>query len=90
MTSVQIALIRLRELESLDEARLAAKQNMEFCQARTPRAFDKMVRHRAFKKGEGPYIIDTAYSNGAHHLATTEGNRLDQPIDGKFLKKYFQ
>lgn len=114
MTTEQSALIRLTELESLDETRLAVKQNIEFYQARTAKAFDKMVRQRSFKKvdlvlairrpmrstrnlqgklkpkWEGPNIIDTIYSNGAYHLATAEGNRLDIPINGKFLKRYFQ
>lgn len=40
-------------------------------------------------KWEGPYIIDTVYSNGASHLMTVEGERLKLPINGKFLKKYF-
>lgn len=42
MTSEQNAQIRLRELESLDEVRLTAKQNIEFYQARTSRAFNRL------------------------------------------------
>ena len=38
-------------------------------------------------KWEGPFVIDTVYSNGAYRLITQEGTRQLMPINGKFLKK---
>ena len=45
-------LLRIRELESLDEGRLEPRQNIELYQARMSASFDKMVRQRSFKKKE--------------------------------------
>lgn len=50
MTVEHSALVRLRELESLDEVQLTAKQNIKLYQARTAKAFNKMVRNRSFKQ----------------------------------------
>jgi len=40
-------------------------------------------------KWEGPFIIETVYSNGAYHLATPRGDILMMLVNGKFLKKYY-
>ena len=40
-------------------------------------------------KWEGPFIIDTVYSNGAYRLISLEGAKQLMPINGKFLKKYY-
>ena len=40
-------------------------------------------------KWEGPFVIETVYSNGAYRLITQDGNKLMMPINGKFLKKYY-
>jgi len=40
-------------------------------------------------KWEGPFMVDTVYSNGAYRLANLSSNRLMIPINGKFLKKYY-
>ncbi|KAJ6844563.1 uncharacterized protein M6B38_293215 [Iris pallida] len=40
-------------------------------------------------KWEGPFIIETVYSNGAYCLAKPNGDLFMMPINGKFLKKYY-
>ncbi|KAJ6828056.1 uncharacterized protein M6B38_364800 [Iris pallida] len=40
-------------------------------------------------KWEGPFIIETVYSNGAYRLAKPNGDLFMMPINGKFLKKYY-
>ena len=40
-------------------------------------------------KWEGPFIVETVYSNGAYRLANQNGEMLMMPINGKFLKKYY-
>ena len=40
-------------------------------------------------KWEGPFVIETVYSNGAYHLMTSDGDLLMMPINDKFLKKYY-
>jgi len=40
-------------------------------------------------KWEGPFVVETSYSNGAYHLTNPNGNVLMMSINGKFLKKYF-
>ena len=44
--------LRLDELDSLDEKRIVAQQNLELYQAQMARAYDKMVRPRTFREGE--------------------------------------
>ena len=39
-------------------------------------------------KWEGPFVIETVYSNGAYRLMTAEGDLLMMLINGKLLKKY--
>ena len=40
-------------------------------------------------KWEGPFVIETVYSNGAYRLATPDGDTLMMLVNGKFLKKYY-
>ena len=40
-------------------------------------------------KWEGPFVIETVYSNGAYRLMTSDGDLLMMPINDKFLKKYY-
>lgn len=52
LTQEENDLLRLEELEALDETRLHAQQNLEIYKARMTRAHDRMVRPRSFKEGE--------------------------------------
>ena len=40
-------------------------------------------------KWEGPFVVESVYSNGAYYLANLNGDTLMMPINGKFLKKYY-
>jgi len=40
-------------------------------------------------KLEGPFVVETIYSNGAYRLANSNGYALMMSINGKFLKKYY-
>ncbi|XP_070039879.1 uncharacterized protein [Nicotiana tomentosiformis] len=39
-------------------------------------------------KWDGPYVVQEAYSSGDYKLVDADGMRID-PINGKFLKKYY-
>ncbi|KAL0349639.1 UNVERIFIED_CONTAM: Transposon Tf2-12 polyprotein [Sesamum radiatum] len=39
-------------------------------------------------KWDGPYVVKEAYTNGAYKLVAEDGLRID-PINGKFLKRYY-
>jgi len=40
-------------------------------------------------KWEGPFIVESVYSNGTYRLITPDNNTLMMPINGRFLKKYY-
>jgi len=40
-------------------------------------------------KWEGPFVVESVYSNGAYRLINPKGNILMMPINDKFLKKYY-
>ena len=40
-------------------------------------------------KWEGPFVIESVYSNGAYRLINHDGGKLMMSINGKFLKKYY-
>jgi len=40
-------------------------------------------------KWEGPFIIETIYSNGAYRLIILDGDTLMMSINDRFLKKYY-
>jgi len=40
-------------------------------------------------KWEGPFMVETVYSNRAYCLANPDGDMLMMPINSKFLKKYY-
>ena len=40
-------------------------------------------------KYEGPYVIKKAHGNGYYYLTKEDGTALTDPINGKWLKKYY-
>src|ERR1700734_266374 len=108
MTDKEQHILRLQEVEALDDKRLQAQQQIELYQARISKAFNKKIRERIFKKGnlvlvvrrpmvmthkkkgkfnpkwEGPFVVESVYSNEAHRLINYDGGRLIMPINGKF------
>ncbi|KAJ1696041.1 hypothetical protein LUZ63_012739 [Rhynchospora breviuscula] len=58
--------LRLQELDGIDERRLAAQQNLELYQARMIKAYEKLSRARAFRKGELVLVLRRPIT-GRHH-----------------------
>jgi len=56
---------------------------------RLPMVMTYKTKGKFQPKWEGPFEIETVYSNGAYHLATPDGDILMMPVNGKFLKKYY-
>ena len=56
---------------------------------RRPMIMTHKTKGKFNPKWEGPYVVETVYSNGAYRLIDQSGNRLMMPINGKFLKKYY-
>ena len=56
---------------------------------RRPMIMTHKTKGKFQPKWEGPFVIETVYSNGAYRLMTSEGDLLMMPINGKFLKKYY-
>ena len=56
---------------------------------RRPMEIAHKSRGKCQPKWEGPFIVETVYSNGAYRLATVEGDVLMMPVNGKYLKKYY-
>ncbi|CAM8988403.1 unnamed protein product [Rhodiola kirilowii] len=52
LSSDENDMLRLAELEALDEKRLQAQQSLQYYQARLSRAFNKKVRPHSFQKGD--------------------------------------
>ena len=52
MTDEEQHILRLQELEALDDKRLQAQQQIELYQARISKAYNKKVRERIYKKGD--------------------------------------
>ncbi|KAJ1684808.1 hypothetical protein LUZ63_016198 [Rhynchospora breviuscula] len=78
--------LRLQELDGIDERRLAAQQNLELYQARMIRAYEKLSRARAFRKGELVLVLRRSIT-GRHHgpkfAPNWEGPYIiDQVYDG--------
>ena len=52
LTTDQHAKLRFNELDNLDEERLKAKQRIELYQSRMAEAYNRTVRHKAYKPGD--------------------------------------
>ena len=56
---------------------------------RRPMIMTHKTKGKFQPKWEGPFVIETVYSNGAYRLMTSDGDLLMMPVNGKFLKKYY-
>jgi len=56
---------------------------------RRPMVMTHKTKGKFQPKWEGPFVVESVYSNGAYHLITPDGDTLMIPINGKFLKKYY-
>jgi len=48
-----------------------------------------MVKGNFQPKWEGPFVVETVYSNRAYRLTNSNDDMLMMSINGKFLKKYY-
>ena len=56
---------------------------------RRPMVMTHMTKEKFQPKWEGPFVVESVYSNGAYLLINPEGDILMMPINGKFLKRYY-
>jgi len=56
---------------------------------RRPMIMTHKIKGKFQSKWEGPFVIETVYSNGAYRLMTSDGDILMRPINDRFLKKYY-
>jgi len=47
------------------------------------------IKEKFQPRWEGPFVIESVYSNRAYRLITPDGDTLAIPINGRFLKKYY-
>ena len=48
-----------------------------------------VITHKFQPKWEGPFVVESIYSNGAYRQINPKGDILIMSINGKFLKKYY-
>ena len=46
------------------------------------------IGNKFTSKWDGPYVVQEVYTNGAYKIITIDKLRID-PINGKFLKRYY-
>jgi len=56
---------------------------------RRPMVMTYKTKGKFQPKWEGPFVVESVYSNGAYGLITPDGDTLMIPINGRFLKKYY-
>ncbi|CAM8892844.1 unnamed protein product [Rhodiola kirilowii] len=79
-------LLRLAELEALDEKRLQAQQSLQCYQARLSRAFNKKVRPCSFQKGDLVLAIRRPIIT-SHKMGSKFKEKWDGPYVGKKLTR---
>ena len=56
---------------------------------RRPMVMTHKTKGKFQAKWEGPFVVESVYSNGAYRLANANGVIIMMPINGKFLKRYY-
>lgn len=56
---------------------------------RRPMIMTHKTKGKFQPKWEGPFVVESVYSNGAYRLANPNGDVIMMPINDKFLKKYY-
>ena len=56
---------------------------------RRPMIMTHKTKGKFQPKWEGPFVIETVYSNGAYRLITPDDDTLMMPVNDRFLKKYY-
>ena len=69
--------------------RRAFKEGELVLSVRRPMILTSKKKEKFQSKWEGPFVVETVYSNGAYRLVKPNGDRIMMPINGKYLKKYY-
>jgi len=56
---------------------------------RRPMVMTHKTKGKFQPKWEGPFVVESVYSNRAYRLITPDSDTLMMPINDKFLKKYY-
>ena len=56
---------------------------------RRPMVMTHKTKGKFQPKWEGPFVVESVYSNGSYRLIIANGDTLMMPINGRFLKKYY-
>ena len=56
---------------------------------RRPMIMTHKAKGKFQPKWEGPFVVESVYSNGAYRLITPDSDTFMMPINGRFLKKYY-
>ena len=56
---------------------------------RRPMVMTHKMKRKFQPKWEGPFVVESVYSNRAYRLINTEDDILMMLINDKFLKKYY-
>ncbi|ONK57062.1 uncharacterized protein A4U43_C10F16220 [Asparagus officinalis] len=69
--------------------RRAFKEGELVLSVRRPMILTFKKKGKFQSKWEGPFVVETVYSNGAYRLVKPNGDKIMMPINGKYLKKYY-
>ena len=56
---------------------------------RRPMVMTHKTKGKFQPKWEGPFVVESVYSNGSYRLITSNGDTFMMPINGRFLTKYY-
>ena len=56
---------------------------------RRPMVMTHKTKEKFQPKWEGPFVVESVYSNGSYRLISSNDDTLMMPINGRFLKKYY-
>ncbi|XP_020081405.1 uncharacterized protein LOC109705053 [Ananas comosus] len=80
LTNEENALLRLDELDALDEVRLTAQQNLELYQAQMASAYNKLTRYRTISVGELVLVLRRPIIINKH-----TGKKFDPNWEGPYV-----
>ena len=94
---------RCEDLEGLDEKREKAQERSRRYKQKMTEAYGRMTKERVFAEGQlvlkvadyvrrgmaGPFVIREAHQSGYCCLTQMDGTDLMDPINRKWLKRYY-
>jgi hypothetical protein len=84
------------QISELEEMRLKVYENASIYKERIKRWYDKRLKNKEFKEGEGklqskwdrPYLVHSVLSNGAVTIVDVKGDQF--MVNGQRLKVYYE